>query len=322
MHFRDRTLLRLLDADERASLLTAKVGDQLVKTAFVAQEATVDPVTAVVTRQVTLMPTSRTAQPLEAQLHDMQTSHQWRLAAQVPLMGPLVDADARLDLTLLAGRRGVRTSITEVGVEDLAGVAELDAVDARIVAEDGSLPTEESALQGRRLTSLIAILEDRFETGEQAPLGSVLVERGLTTFEKLQTALSAPHNPLRLDLKLVEDALGPASETAFKVMCVAFVLDRPFEDLASRLAEMQIGMARVAESADLPRPPAGMGVRTTAPALLVFPESALDDADLPGVSAEVDPSDTAGLRTARFTELTARLRHVGIVPVAVPDRQE
>ncbi|MEU7601703.1 hypothetical protein [Streptomyces sp. NPDC041003] len=53
MQFRDRTLLRLLDSAECASLLTAEVGDRLMRTAFDAPQATVGPVTAVVTRAVT-----------------------------------------------------------------------------------------------------------------------------------------------------------------------------------------------------------------------------------------------------------------------------
>ncbi|WP_030795974.1 hypothetical protein [Streptomyces sp. NRRL S-337] len=317
MRFRDRALLRLLDTDERAALLTTEVGDRLLQTAFLPQEATVGPVTAVVTRQVSLMPTSRTPQPLEAHLYDIQSTHQWRLAAQLPLTGPTVDADARLDLTLLASRAGVQTSVTEVSVDDLGDIAALDTVDARIVAEDGSLPTEAQALGERRLTSLVDILEDRFETTGEAPLGDLLRRRALT-FEELRAGLSTPHNPLRLRLKLVEDATKPATETAFKVLCVAFVLDGPLDDLASRLAEIQLGMARVAASVDLPQPPPGIAVRTATPALLLFPDTALDDGDLPADSTGIDPSDTAHLRAARLTELTTRLRHIGIVPVAVP----
>ncbi|MFF0792245.1 hypothetical protein [Streptomyces spiralis] len=316
MRFRDRALLRLLDTDERAALLTAQVGDRLLQTAFVPQEATVGPVTAVVTRQVSLMPTSRTPQPLEAHLYDVQSTHQWRLTAQLPLTGPTVAADARLDLTLLASRAGVQTSVTEVSVGDLGDIAALEAVDARIVAEDGSLPAEAQALAERRLTSLVDLLEDRFETSGEAPLGNLLRRRGLT-FEELRAGLSTPHNPLRLRLKLIEDATKPATETAFKVLCVAFVIDGPLDDLASRLAEIQLGMARVAASVELPQPPPGMAVRTATPALLLFPGTALDDGDLPADTTGIDPSDTARLRAARLTELTIRLRQIGIVPVAV-----
>ncbi|WP_406375833.1 hypothetical protein OG788_40000 [Streptomyces sp. NBC_00647] len=317
MRFRDRALLRLLDADERAALLTAEVGDRLLATAFLSQEATVGPVTAVVTRQVSLMPASRTPQPVEAHLYDIQSTHQWRLTAQLPLTEPTVDADARLDLTLLASRAGVQTSVTEVSVEDLGGIAALDAVDARIVAEDGSVPTDAQALRERRLVSLVGILEERFDTSAEAPLGDLLRRRGVT-FEELRAGLSTPHNPLRLRLKLVEDATKPATETAFKVVCVAFVLDGPFDDLAAQFAGIQLGMARTAASAELPQPPPGTTVRTATPALLLFPETALDDGDLPTDSTGIDPSDTARLRAARLTELTTRLRHIGIVPVAVP----
>ncbi|MEU6273026.1 hypothetical protein ABZ871_11530 [Streptomyces populi] len=317
MRFRDRALLRLLDADERAALLTAEVGDHLLAAAFLAQEAAVGPVTAVVTRQVTLMPTSRTLQPVEAHLFDIQSTRQWRLAAQLPLTGPTVDADARLDLTLLASRSGVQTSVTEVSVDDLGGIAALDAVDARIVAEDGSLPSDADTLRERRLASLVGLLEERFETTGQAPLGDLLRSRGLT-FEELRASLSTPHNPLRLRLKLVEDATKPATETAFKVVCVAFALDGPLDDLAARLAGVRVGMARTAASAELPQAPSGTAVRTATPALLLFPETALDDGDLPADSTGIDPADTARLRAARLTELATRLRHIGIVPVAVP----
>ncbi|MEU2391302.1 hypothetical protein [Streptomyces sp. NPDC007369] len=255
MQFRDRTLLRLLDSAECGALLTPGVGDRLLQTAFTAQEARVGPVTAVVTRQVTLMPTSASAQPLDAQLYDMQSGRQWRLSARWPLAGPTVDADARLDLTLLAGRGGVETTVTHVARKDPVG---------------GGVPDDRGRI------------------------------------------------PLGLNLQMVEEPAPELSETAFKVVCVAFVLDRPFADLAARLADVQVGMARVAESADRPQPPAGMAVRTPAPALVVFPEAALDDADLPGVPAGTDPGDTAGLRRARLTELATRLGHVGIVPVAVP----
>ncbi|MFE1438637.1 hypothetical protein [Streptomyces sp. NPDC058739] len=317
MRFRDRALLRLLDADERAALLTAEVGDRLLKTAFVAREATVGPVTAVVTRQVSLMPTSRTPQPVEAHLYDIQSTHQWRLTAQLPPAGPAVDADARLDLTLLASRAGVQTSVTGVSVDDLGDIAALEAVDARIVTEDGSLPTDAQALRERRLTSLVGILEDRFETSAEAPLGDLLRAHG-TTFEDLRARLSTPHHPLRLRLEMVEDGTKPATETAFKLLCVAFVLDGPLDDLAARLAEIQLGMARTAASAELPQPPPGTAVRAATPALLLFPETALDDGDLPADSTGIDPTDTARLRAARLTELITRLGHIGIVPVAVP----
>ncbi|MGW1765476.1 hypothetical protein ACWCQL_15570 [Streptomyces sp. NPDC002073] len=255
MQFRDRTLLRLLDAAECGALLTPGVGDRLLETAFTAQEARVGPVTAVVTRQITLMPTSVSAQPLDAQVYDMQSGRQWRLSARWPLAGPAVDADARLDLTLLAGRGGVETTVTDVTRKDPVGAGIPDA-------------------QGRI--------------------------------------------PLGLNLQMVEEPAPELSETAFKLVCVAFVVDRPFDDLAARLADVQVGMARMADSADRPRPPAGMAVRTAAPALLMFPEAALDEADLPGVPAGANPGDTAALRRARLTELATRLRHVGIVPVAVP----
>ncbi|MFG3497644.1 hypothetical protein [Streptomyces sp. NPDC047928] len=255
MRFRDRTLLRLLDSAECGALLSPAVGDRLLRTAFTAQEARVGPVTTVVTRQVSLMPTSASAQPLEAQLYDMHSSRQWRLAGRWPLAGPVVDADARLDLTLLAGRGGVETTVTEVVRKDPVGGGAPDA-------------------QGRI--------------------------------------------PLGLRLRMVEEPAPELSETAFKVACVAFAVDRPFDDLAARLADVQVGMARVAESTDRPQPPVGMAVRTPVPALLLFPETALDDTDLPGAPGGVDPADSAGVRASRLTEFATRLRHVGIVPVAVP----
>ncbi|KOU61516.1 hypothetical protein ADK57_27580 [Streptomyces sp. MMG1533] len=317
MRFRDRILLRLLDAGERAALLTAPVGERILHTAFTAEEAEVGPVTAVRARQVGLMPTSQIVQPFEAQLYGAQSAQQWRFTAQLPLSGPVVGADARLDLTLLASRSGVRTSITEAAVENLAGIAEREDVDARILAEDGSLPAPGEALETRRLTALVDMLEERFETTAEAPLGNLLRSRGPLTFEQLRAELSPPHTPLRLGLRLTEEPT-PSTAVTFPLQCLAFAVDEPFADLAARLTEIQIGMARTAPLADLPQPPAGVAVRTPLPALMFFPQTALDEPDLPGTVPGPGPADDAGLRTARLDELAARLRHIGIVPVAVP----
>ncbi|MEU8471604.1 hypothetical protein AB0F30_27480 [Streptomyces sp. NPDC029006] len=321
MRFRDRTLLRLLDADECAALLTTQVGERILHTAFTAQEATVGAVTAVRARQVGLMPTTGILQPFEAQMYGVQSAHQWRFSAQLPLAGPVVSADARLDLTLTATRAGVQTSVTAAGVEDLGGIADPTAVDARILAEDGSLPVPGPALQERRLTALVGILEHRFETTAEAPIGRLLRSRGTLTFEQLRDELSPPRIPLRLGLTLTEEPT-PTAPVAFPLQCLAFAVDEPFADLAARLTEIQVGMARTAPYADLPQPPAGVTVRTPLPALMFFPQAALDEPDLPGAVPGPGPADAAALRAARLDELAARLRHIGIVPVAVPDRQE
>ncbi|MCX4650244.1 MULTISPECIES: hypothetical protein [unclassified Streptomyces] len=317
MRFRDRILLRLLDAGECAALLTPEVGDRLLHAAFTAEEATVGPVTGVQARQVALMPTSGVVQPVEAHMHGVQSGQQWRLAAQLPLAGPVVGADARLDLTLLAPLSGVRTSITQAEMRDLRGIADLDAVDARIVAEDGALPAPGEALQQRRLSALIASLEDRFTTSGEAPLGTLLRSRPLT-FEQLLAELSPPRRPQRLSLNFVEDSTKPPAPADFPVQCLGFAVDEPFGDLAARLAEIQTGRARAAPHAEPPRPPVGTAVRTPLPALMFFPQAALDEPDLPGTAQGPNPADTAGVRTARLDELALRLRPLGIVPVAVP----
>ncbi|NEW69874.1 hypothetical protein [Streptomyces rhizosphaericus] len=318
MQFRDRTLLRLLDPDEQARLLTAQVGDRVLRVAFTADEALIGPVTNVVVRQVSALPVSWNARRLDAQMYDLQSSHQWRLSAEVPMAGPSVDADAQLDLTLVASRIGVASAVTDAQVEALHGIGDLEAVDARIMAEDGALPPEGPARQARRLTALRAVLDDRFETSDQAPLDLVLRQRGLTSFEGLQEHLSPPHIPQRLRLRVVEDATKPAADAAFKVQCLAYAVERPFDDLAVRLADIQVAAARVAANAEPSRPPAGTAVRAAVPALLLFPESALDDPDLPEAPEGVDPSDTAGHRAARLNALAGRLQHLGVVPVALP----
>ncbi|MCM2424862.1 hypothetical protein [Streptomyces sp. RKAG337] len=315
MQFRDRTLLRLLDPVERAAVLTPRLGDRLLAAAFVPSDATAGPVSAVVARQVTLLPSDWNPHQVDAQVHDVQSSRQWRMSATVPLGPPSPGADARLDLTLVAGLQGVATSVTGVEAEPLDGIADVTAVDAEIVRQDGSLPPEGNARQARRLTVLRALLGARFETADAAPLEALLDQRGLTTFESLQAYLSPPNAAQRLRLAVVEEAAPPVPDAAFKLICLVYVHAQPFDDLAGRLADVQLARARGADNADMPRPPAGMTVRAALPALLLFPEAALDDSGLPLPAGPAPPTGADALREARLTELTARLREVGVVPV-------
>lgn len=312
--------------------------------------AAVGPVTAVTARQVTLLPVAVARQRVDAQVHDVQTNHHWQVSAAIPQPIPHAtvpwsvppqaagegppgapatppvpapfahpsvpaDADARLDLLLAASCPDVTSTLTDVETEDLSGLSDEAAIDARIVREDGALPPEGPQRQARRLAALRAALTEHFEAGEAVPLEAALERRGLTTYESLSAYLSPPHAARRLKLTVLEDSSGPPLETAFSLVCLVYAHPRPFDDLAGLLATMQLARARVADSVDPPqppRPPEGMTVRATLPALLLFPEAALDDPGLPMPPGGAGPPPT---REARLAELTTRLRQVAVVPV-------
>jgi hypothetical protein len=97
---------------------------------------------------------------------------------------------------------------------------------------------------------------------------------------------------------------------------VAQVLDDLATGLLDAVSAVAVARTGLDVLADAPPPPSGAKVRHSRPALMVFPQSALDDADLPFVAGP-SPGSAAQKRSSRLTELTTRLRTSGIVPVAI-----
>ena len=310
MQFRDRTLLRLVDTAERAAILTADVGDRLLRAAYRFDHAAVGTVTGVAVRDASLLPTSWFPQRVEAQVLAPTSGTRWEAAAELRLADPTVGADAQLDVTLTTTVRGVTTEVTSVRTRSLAGVGAESDVDARIVTEDGALPAGEAALATRRFTALRDIVRDELSTAAEVDLDATLEQSGVTTYADLRHVLDAPNHPMLLALTLVSDATGPDRATNVRVVAAVTVVAEPFADLAGLLTELQVARARIASGADPLPPPAGMTPRTPVPFLVLFPITALDDADLP-VAAGSNPTP-AQRRAARLTELGTRLQPLGV----------
>jgi hypothetical protein len=315
MDFRDRGILRLLDADERAELLTNQVGDRLLAAAYLFDDVAVGQVTSVAVRDVSLLPVVWPPQRVEASVLDPPTGHRWEAMAEIRMHSPELAADAQLDVLLTASTLGVETTIDRVETDLLGDLADLAAIDARIVAEDGALPPEGPDREQRRATALRAMLHERFETDDEvaAGLDAIFDRRGLGDLAALRDFLAAPRLTERLALTMVTDSTRPATARTYRVVA-AVVVGAPDAPLRETLAVVQRGRARIGEAADPPAVPAGMRPRTPIPYLVVLPETLLDDADLPLPAGVAPPADPDQLRAARLTELTTRLRPLGVAP--------
>jgi hypothetical protein len=318
MDFRDRGILRLIDADERAELLTNQVGDRLLAAAYFFDNVAVDPITSIAVRDVSLLPVVWPPQRAEASVLDPPTGHRWEATAEIRMLSPELAADAQLDVLLTASTLGVETTIDRVETEPLGDLADLTAIDARIVAEDGALPPEGPGREQRRATALRAMLHERFETDDEvaAGLDVILDRRGMIDLAALRDFLGAPRLTERLALTMVTDSTRPAAARTYRVVA-AVVVATPDAPLYETLAAVQRGRARIGEAADPPAVPAGMRPRTPVPYLVVLPTALLDDEELPLPTGVTPPTDPDDLRATRLTELATRLRSLGIAPAVV-----
>lgn len=296
MNFGDRTLLRFLDTAELTALLPVTTGRDLLDAAFIFDNLAIGDVTAVSARMLALAPTLAQDLPVAVTARPLGGGQEWQAAGSWRASSARI-VHALLEVTVTAATRGVRTDVTGAEIEPLRGLR--DQVRAA-VSFDAAIDAVAAHVTSAPRDALVEVLH----------------RRGVTDLDGLRTTFGPTHEASRLVLTLVSDATGAAVETTYRLVTVAQVV----EDLAAGLLDAITTVAAARNGletiADPPVAPRGATVRAGRPALLLFPRSALDDADLPFVAGQ-NPATDEARRSSRLSELTSRLRSSGIVPVAV-----
>ncbi|WOP18915.1 hypothetical protein [Raineyella sp. LH-20] len=296
MNFGDRTLLRFLDPAELAAMLPMATGRALLDAAFVFEDLVVGDATAVSARLLALAPALGRDVPVSVAVRPLGGGAEWQATGSWrPTAAPVVHAVLRIDVT--AATRGVHTEVTEAEVEPLRGLGDRVAAAADVDAAIDAIQTHVGS------TPRDALVE-------------VLRRRGVTDLDDLRAMFGPTHDAGRVVLTLVSDATGAPVETTYRLTVVAQIV----EDLAAGLLAGVTAVSTARDGLDTlvdPVPaPQGATPRESRPALLLFPLSALDDADLP-LAAGQHPANAADRRASRLAELTSRLQLGGIVPVAI-----
>lgn len=315
MRFTDRTILRLADPTERAALFTPAVGAALLAAAYVFDEVAVGEVTAVTVRSVALAPVVHPLRQMAATAREIMSGVQWQVAADLP-PAPTPAGHAVVEVDVTASVRGVVSDVVDVASTELSSLADLDVIDALVVAADGALPTDPEVLARRRYEELVGAIAARFTHTDPADVEAALHRRGMTTLDPLRAYLSAPNAVQRLALTVVTDSTAPAADRSYRLKALVHVAEDVTTELTSALAAIALARAALRAGTDPPAVPTGMSARLDHPAVLVVPRSGLDDTDLP-LPAGPPPTESDALRAARLAELTTRLRTAAVVPVAV-----
>jgi hypothetical protein len=317
VHFVDRTLLRLTDAEERAEALTPAVGDRILAAAFLFHTIEVGPVTGLSVRDVELLPTAPRLQRLEGVFQHPVTGERWEATGTLVDAAAGASAHARLELRLTTETRLADTTVERLETESLSDLADIGAVDARIVADDGALPADPEQLDARRFTALKTLLHERFTQPDDVNVDLLVAQRGIDDFAGLLESFASPRHPSRVELELVVDGTLPSRIETYRVIAAALIDEDPVARLRDLVGEIQLGRAALERGTELASPPRGMSPRTDLPYVVLFPESTLDDADLP-VPLGAAPTTPAEERAARLTELQTRLTPFGIALAPVP----
>jgi hypothetical protein len=318
VQFTDRTLLRLTDATERAAVLSAAVGDRLLSAAFVFDAADVGEVTGVSVRDIEILPSVAERQVLEGAFHQPMNGVRWEGTASVRVGAPHATVDARAELFLTTETRVAETSVERVEIEHLGDLADVAAVDGRIVADDGALPADPEALATRRFGALKTMVHERFSQPDDFAVDSFFEARDVDTFDELLALLSPPRRPGRVEMELVIDGTLPSRIVNHRVITGVHIEQDPVARLHAVVDEIQVARTLMADATEVATAPSGMTDRTGLPFVLVFAEAALDDDDLPFPSGTPAPADPAARRAARLSELQRRLTPLGIAlaPIA------
>jgi len=318
VQFVDRTLLRLADSAERAAVLSPAVGNRLLSAAFVFDIVEVGEVTGVSVRDIELLPSVAERQLLEGALYQPVNGARWEATASLRVGAPHATVDGRAELFLTTETRIANTSVEDVQVTHLGDLADLDAVDARIVADDGALPGDQEALADRRFGALKTMLVERFSEPADFDVDRYFETKGVDGIDDLVTFLSPPHHPSRVGIELVVDGTLPSRIVNHRVITGVHIDEDPVSRLHAVVDEIQVARALMADATEVARTPSGMIARTSLPFVLVFAEDALDDQDLPLPAGAPAPAAPAARRAARLTELQRRLTPLGIALAPIP----
>lgn len=317
MRFVDRALLQLAHPADRAAVLTPTVGDRLLGAAFEFRNVEVGPVTGVTIRDVELLPAVPDLRRFDATFAQVGGDLRWEVTGTLGATRGRAAADARIEVLLTTETRVAETTVTSVTTEGLQDVGDLDLVDARIVTDDGALPTDPQDLEDRRLATIKALLLERFSQPNDFDIDAFADARGLTTVPSMVGYLSSPRHPQRLELDLVIDGTLPSRVVNHRVVAGVLVDPDPVANLREAVEQVRIARSSLEPATEAAVPPSGMAARTELPFLLVCGEDAFDDDDLP-LPQGTNPTTPAARRAARLDELQRRLQPTGIALAALP----
>jgi hypothetical protein len=311
VQFLDRTLLRLTDATERSAVFTPAVGDRLLSAAFAFRNVEVGEVTGVSVRDIEILPAVTEHQQFNGTFMDPVSAMRWDASGQIGAVVPHAVSDARLDVLLTTETRIADTSVTRLESSSLEDLASLDAVDARIVAEDGSLPTAAGPLALRRFTALKGMLHERFTVPDDFDVDGFFERKHIDNVDQLLAFLSPPRHPERIEMELVIDGTLPSRIVNHRVVAATHIEENPIARLHATIDAIQVNRTLLVSAIEAARPPSGMEPRTALPFVLIFDAVSLDDDDLPFPTG-VNPTTAPAKRNARLTELQTRLTPFGI----------
>lgn len=311
MQFLDRTVLRLLDHDERAAILTPDVGSHVLSAAFVFGNVEVGNVTGVTVRSMELLPSAAERQPVEMTFFDPASMARWEASGELRPAYPHAVADARVELLLTTETRLAQSSVVRVDTESLDDLANLDAVDAQIVALDGALPAAPADLANRRFTVLKELMTNRFTQPDDLDIDAFMQRNNIETIDDLLAFLSEPKHTERVEVEIVVDGTSPSRIVNHRVIAAVRIEENPIARLHAVVEEVQTNRTVMAAAMESASVPAGMQDRAGVPVIVVFDVAALDDDDLP-VPQGQDPQTPDEKRAARLAELQTRLTPVGI----------
>ncbi|MFW5846329.1 MAG: hypothetical protein ACOCXJ_08890, partial [Planctomycetota bacterium] len=205
----DRILLRLADPAERAALLTPALGDALLAAAYVFPDRLIGAVEAVRVHRAQLLPVDRPERDLQLRLLDGSSGAPLWDGAGAMEADPEPLAEALYELVCTTAQRRVRTTVTDVAAQSLSADLDLAALDAAIVDADGTLPADAVALEERRQTALVALVQERMAVPgdlRQADFFAALGARDVgQALDALGRGLGTTHLRVALDI----DPTGP-----------------------------------------------------------------------------------------------------------------
>ena len=322
VQFSDRTLLRLADATERSAILSNDVGRRILDCTYRFTQP-LQRVTAIRVRGV----------EVAAPVPDEVTFHGrvWQLdtAMQAEADGSLNGyirrsiIDAHLDVVVTASTRPVNATVEAVEVDHIDDIVDLQAVDARIVAEDGAIPAGSDDLDARRLDVMKARFRERFQAtedfvvnelgvGSGVDVDAFLSEYGVATAAGFVDLLQERGHSLRVAMDIVIEPEAAFRNVEFEVPLSVKVAEDPVARLRETVEEIQVARGMLGRAGERRVSSTTPQTQNDLPFLLVFSIESLDDGDLPLPAGSPQGGTREQLRERRLAELGRRLQPVGV----------
>ncbi|MBH0082387.1 hypothetical protein [Salinibacterium sp. SWN167] len=316
MDFYGKQVLALASPASAESLFTAERARSILHAAYSLRSVAVSSVDLVRVKRASVLG----ATPLGAQGQFSVTvpgqggSWEGQLRILRDESAPAFDSELRVVIS--ASARTATTAVTDVRTTNLSADLTMGAVDSRIMADDGALPTDPGALEERRRVALVSVLLDRFERPEDWDAEHFWREQSGRDLTEVVERYSSPRATLAAAIDLVVEPDAAPRSIDFTLDLSVLVVPSPFEDLRSTIDTIRRCRGALAASASQSEPVAGAVLRGPVPVAVVFESGALDDADLP-ILAGANPTNAAGRRTARLEALNDRLASAGVAFVPV-----